>query len=408
MSYFPNRLEYGDNASVDAFGRARVSSTESLFDSTMHFNTGSLIWETEKVGAGSSVVYDSNSSSCILNVGTDASDYCLRQSRGYMRYQPGKSLIITNTFVMGSGVGNVSRRVGYFDDNDGIYLEQTGSNVNLIRRTSDSGSPVNNAVSQSSWNLDKLDGTGKSGISLNLTKAQIFCLDLQWLGEGRIRCGFNIDGSLHYVHQFTIANVISTVSMKTANLPIRYEIRSNALSSGGSLTQICSSAMIEGTFEKHGRSFVAATTTGSVAVTSRRPILSIRPKLTFDNITGVVNRMLIVPMDIVLLATSNNAYWELVYSGSLTGAVFSSVNGESSVDFDVAASAISGGISVVGGYIAASATIRAVTQFDIPMSFRYPLVLDKNGANPIPLTVVVTSMNATSNVSSVINWKEFE
>jgi hypothetical protein len=59
-------------------------------------------------------------------------------------------------------------------------------------------------VPQTNWNIDKLDGTGISGITLDISKAQILWMDIEWLGLGTVRIGFVINGNLFTViHSIT-------------------------------------------------------------------------------------------------------------------------------------------------------------------------------------------------------------
>jgi hypothetical protein len=141
-----------------------------------------------------------------------------------MSYQPGKSLLNLNTFVMNAQESGLEQRVGMFDANNGIFFEDTGTAYQIVRRSYTSGSSVDDPILQSAWNGDKLDGTGASGYTLDPTKATIMFADYEWLGMGAVRIGFVIDGRFIVAHTFKNANDLTTVYMQTANLPIRYEI----------------------------------------------------------------------------------------------------------------------------------------------------------------------------------------
>src|SRR6056300_783741 len=174
---------------------------------------------------GSGTVTDTaNKSTVNLNVTTASGDKVIRQSKRVMSYQPGKSLLILNTFVMNAQEENLEQRIGTFDANNGIFFEDTGTGYQIVRRTYVTGSAVDNDVAQSSWNGDKLDGTGASGYTLDPTKASIMFTDYEWLGMGSVRVGFVIDGKFIVAHTFLNANNLTTVYMQTANLPIRYEL----------------------------------------------------------------------------------------------------------------------------------------------------------------------------------------
>jgi len=249
----PTVIGGGDGSTAyDAFGRLRVSNPLTIFDSTNIMSKNNLFDEST-VGASSTVTYSTDKSTVNLNVDTPSSSYVIRQSKRVMSYQPGKSLLNLNTFVMDSAQTNLAQRVGMFDNDNGIYFEKTGSTLNWVRRTSTSGSSVDNPVAQSSWNGDKLDGTGASGYTLDTTKACIMFMDFEWLGMGSVRCGFVIDGKFIVAHTFLNANNLDTVYIRTANLPIRYMIIAlDTLDSTATLQQVCSTTMIEGGYAPAG------------------------------------------------------------------------------------------------------------------------------------------------------------
>lgn len=152
------------------------------------------------------------------------------------------------TGVLGTGVASTTVDVGYFDANNGVIFRQNGAtNLQLILRTSTSGTPSDaNIVAQSAWNIDKMDGTGASGITLDVTKAFILMIDLQFLGMGRVRVGFDIDGVIYYVHEFLNANVLAVPYMQTATLPVQMLL--TATSSGSTKTCYfkCATVVSEG------------------------------------------------------------------------------------------------------------------------------------------------------------------
>ena len=176
------------------------------------------------------ITHSPNDSGVILSGTTASGSTSIRQTFEYYRYQPGRSQQVLMTGVMGAKKTNVRQRIGLFDANNGLFFEQDGTNLKVVRRTKTSGVVVDNAVFQSAWNIDHLDGAGKSGILLDMSKAQIFVIDFEWLGVGRVRFGFNINGITYYCHQIFNANNLTTVYMQTANLPLRYELQNTAAS----------------------------------------------------------------------------------------------------------------------------------------------------------------------------------
>jgi len=256
MAYqLTTNIKTADSPSLDAFGRFRVSNPFTIFDSKQLFDSQPTLWDDdEETGSGTSSSHSTDTSATTISVSDSISGKRTRQTFMRFNYQPGKSFLIMLTGILattGSGTGNTFR-IGYFDDNNGIFFEDHDETLRVVRRTSTSGSPVDNAVAQSSWNLDTLDGSGLSGVTLDKTKTQIFVIDFQWLGVGRVRMGVVVNGVLIYCHEFLNSNVLDTVYMSTPNLPLRYQIENNGSGDAGSMDQICCTIVSEGGVEDNG------------------------------------------------------------------------------------------------------------------------------------------------------------
>jgi hypothetical protein len=84
---------------------------------------------------------------------------------------------------------------------------------------------VETKVPQTSFNLDRCDGTGPSGFYLDLNKIQMAYMDYSWYGAGKVRFGFKDQkGKVIYVHEFVHNNNFTEAYMRSGNLPARYEI----------------------------------------------------------------------------------------------------------------------------------------------------------------------------------------
>lgn len=319
---------------VDAFGRLRTSNPYTLFDSQARYaNDNSFDTST---ASGGTATFVTNQSATAMAVTTTNGSQVVRQTYRYFPYQPGKSLLIFTTFCMGAPKANLSQRVGYFDANNGIFLSQDGLIANINLRTSTSGSPVTTSIPQTSWNVDQMNGRGPSGLTLDLTKTQIFYVDLEWLGVGIVRTGFVIGGKYINCHTFYNANTTNTtVYMTTAVLPVRYEIlNTGTTASSSTLTQICASVISEGGYEQSSQIYWARNAT-TISVPSSNlfvPMVSIR--LNSSHLGAVV-----IPYQFsVLPLTASNYEVVVVRNVGLTGASW--VTGTfQDVDYDVSATA---------------------------------------------------------------------
>jgi len=344
-----------DTPTFDAFDRLRVSNPVTVFDSKQIADTQPLFWLDEQLsGSGTSTAYNTNQASTTIAVGTGAAGVRVRQTKRRFNYQPGKSQLIITTGVLGAGVTGITKNIGLFDDDNGLFFQLAGTTLNVVKRTYTSGSAVDTAVAQSAWSVDKMDGTGVSGITLDTTKTQIFFIDFEWLGVGRVRMGVVVAGIFHCVHEFLHANVLSVVYMSTPNLPVRYEIRNTGVAGTGTelqLVHICASVSSEGGLELTGFHLSVDRDTTSLVTannSSLYPLIAIRLK---DAYLGA----LIVPTGIAILTTSTTDFrWALILNPTVTGTAlsFTSVT-NSAVEAQVNttnATTVSGGTLLSSGY----------------------------------------------------------
>lgn len=258
MSFIEEQfIKAADSPSIDAFGRWRVSEAETLFDSKLIIDNAPLRWDdAETSGGGTGSSYNTNGASVTLSVSNLTAGKRVRQTKRRFPYQTGKSQLIVLTGVLGAAATGITRRLGYFDDNNGLFFEENPAGLSVVRRTFVTGSPVDNAVAQASWNLDKMNGTGPSGVTIDPTKAQIFIIDFQWLGVGRVRMGFVVGGKTIYCHEFLNANTtLAVVYMSVPNLPVRYSITNDGTGGIATLLQICCAVQSEAGQENIGLTF---------------------------------------------------------------------------------------------------------------------------------------------------------
>jgi hypothetical protein len=338
---------------LDAFGRQRVSQPYTLFDSQNRYAADNQ-FSTSTSGTGSST-FNTNQSSVSLAVTAGGVGSVVRQTFRNMLYQPGKGLLVLATFLMDNGTSaNLNQKVGYFNTQNGVFFQRTSGTNSFVLRTNTSGTPSDaRAAAQSTWNGDKLDGTGASGLTLDLSHPQILWMDFEWLGVGSVRCGFIINGQYIVCHTFDTANTYgTTVYMTTAILPVRYEITTTTAAVAASLTQICSSVISEGGFEATSIEHVARRTsifTNIDTAANFYPIVSIRLASTALGAVVLPNRIQFQP------TTLQNYELALLKNPTLTGASWVAVDSDANVQYDVSATAIAtAGTIVQSAYIANS------------------------------------------------------
>ena len=339
-----------DGPAIDAFGRLRVSNSETIFNHKNITSKGESVWEERTVGAGA-IAFNGNAAAVDLTLGTGATDSAVRQTGRYISYIPGKGQRITQSFIRGPPKTGVNFEVGYGDDLNGIFIGQDGlAEPKWFIRSNTSGSPVETSVLQSSWNIDTLDGSGDdgnpSGILLDLTKAQLSFIDFQWQGVGRVRTGLIIGGLIVTTHEFNHANVSTDVFMRNPSLPARYKIYNTEITaSATTLQEICTAIESEGGFVAPGLEFTALAdqveTNWRATSTTRTPIFAVR---MLNTVNGFPNRKTLRFLDAGFFATGNNVIFEVVHihDPSAITATWTAVGGGSVSEYSEDITAITG------------------------------------------------------------------
>lgn len=392
-----------NGTNVDAFGRLRVSNPFTLFDSSV---SGEPRGDFDTVTAnGGQWNYNFDANVRELSVTTTSGSSVDRQTYRVFNYQPGKSLLVMNTVCFSAPQEFLYQRVGYFDDDNGVFLELAEATFNFVIRSSSSGSLAEERIDQSSWNVDVMDGTGPSGKTLNITAPQIFWTDIEWLGVGTVRCGFVIDGEFIVCHKFHHANVMDgdtpkypTTYMSTARLPIRYTIfTTNSILEPAMMQQICSTVISEGGFTPTKITRTAGTGINVKRLTTAGtyyPVASIRFK------AGKRYSVARVSQIDILSPTVNYYRWVLLRDATLTGATWLDPSASDRVEVDTAATAVSGGTEIESGFVSS----REAAVID-PEMFQGWLGFSITGtAVTYTLAMVATSNNA--DVLAQIGWQE--
>lgn len=389
---------------IDAFGRARISNPLTLFDSSNRYRDNGL-WATSN-SAGTTYEFNANSGLIELNVTTSANAEIIRETTKVFAYQPGKSLLILNTFVFNEAKTNLRQRVGYFGAQNGYFLEQNGTDIYLVERSYVNGSVNEIKISKSNWNMDTLDGTGPSLITLNLSKAQIFWIDIEWLGVGTVRCGFIINGKMIHCHSFHHANINNLTYITTASLPLRYEIKNiEVTSSNSSMKQICSSVVSEGGYELHGQqqSVGTAITNAKTLTTAGTfyPVVSIRLKSTAMDAIVILSA-------VSLLGAGNNINynWHIIEDATVTTVSWTDAGANSSVEYTISGTAITGGKILASGYFNSSTQSSIPIQILRDILFRFQLQRNSLANTVSTLSIAVASGTDNSNIFGSLDWEE--
>lgn len=396
-----------DGANLDAFSRFRVSNPLTLFNSQFTYNLNPLLFEQITSGAGAAIAHNTtNRYATMTFAATPTGGQCYMQSYEYFTYQPGKSQLAFVTFNFEGGVADVLKFAGYSDGVNGVEFQLNGTTPRfMIYSGTGTGTQ---SVNQSSWNLDKLDGTGPSGYTLDLTKVQILIIDLQALYSGRVRVGFDIGGSIIYAHEFLHANTVSPPYLQTATLPIRCGMTCTATVST-TMYFLCCTVMSEGGLDEpnmFGYSFIQESGAVNVPVGGVH-MLSLRPKLTFN---GITNRAKLAFIDVEFFNNGNQpVYWQLCIGQAITGTTtFKDVNTTYSATEHNVLGTLSGSPAIIldEGFVPASGGAKGAV--NTAVNARYPITLDAAGAHRSlgTITLKAVSLNGTQICYGTIKFRE--
>jgi hypothetical protein len=418
-----------DTNAVDAFGRNRVSELFTLGD-YKHLYAIDPNFLDSLSGAGSSVSFLPNQAAARLQTGIGSTASVIHQTKFYHHYQPGKGQLIFTSFNFYAPQQNATKRSGYFDDRNGIYFEQVGVNTsnginpgigthNWVIRTFTSDIATETRIPQSQWNRDKCDGTGDSGFNLDITKTQLAFIDFQWLGVGRVRCGFAHDGQLITAHEFFHSNNLDKVYISNPNLPVRCEIRNTGVGIGASFDQICSSVMSEGGYIESGIDFAYTMTTTRTTPTpagAELPLIAIRLKNSFQ---GYPNRISVKLNNLSLYCENNSILYKVVklpssaYLSNAGTLTWTSASNNSGVEVCVDATTYSDGDEFASGYVPSGASqnsLSPVASGTLSAAKKNIIVQNIDSTNSeiyvLVVRTITTAGNATANVAAALQWRE--
>lgn len=304
---------------IDAFGRLRTSEEFTLADYTHTYGqNGEFL--TEISGANSNVTYNSQQAKAILKVDSGINHFVRHQSRMYHNYQPGKSQVTLQSFNFLGASSGTNKRIGLFDDYNGIFFQLSGDGTKqIVLRSNVSGSVIDNIIPQSSWNIDKLDGSTESAFNLDTTKTQLFYADYQWLGVGRVRVGFVHDGKTIIANEFYHTNNLENVYWKNPNLPVRCELDNYSETTGYIYSdQICATVISEGGYKEAGIDIAVTGARLALGNTLTTGVFALRLNTGYN---GELNRTLLRLGQTSILSTKLASYeiWRLPETGSVIG-----------------------------------------------------------------------------------------
>lgn len=397
------------NWPTDLFHRVQVAAPSTLFDSQFTYEDNPLRWE-KITASGGSVNYSPSLGAVSMGLTGTLGSLAAIQTYQYHPYQPGRAQLVRMTFNAPNTLSStVVSRIGLFDANNGIYYRKTSQNTHAFVIRYNVGLLQENIVEQADWNIDPMDGTGPSQITLDGVKAQILLIDAQWLGVGSVIVGFDINGVAYPCHKFNHANIIQDTYTRTLTLPLRYEITNpdgNVNNNGQTLQCYCSTVVSSGgDHEPHGFEFATRNTALRTCPVGGLPLISIRPRTTYGA-SLVPNRILVIPEGFGGASdAAGMGAIDLLYGAVVTGGAWVNVDSNSGMEVNFGGTAFTGGIRMGSEFIPSS--VQAKSGITAEVKGRYPIALNAAGANvDRGLTVVGYGIGGSRDLVGKIEWRE--
>ena len=397
---------------TDAFGRIRMSSPFTLGDYKHLYGLDPNF--VDSITNGGSVEFQSNKACARLTTSNNSSSRVVHQTKFYHHYMPGKSQQILSSFNFYTATANVTKRTGYYDDNNGIYFEQAGDGtLSWVIRTYVNGVVEENRKTQSQWNIDPCNGAGGSLFNLDITKTQLSFIEFQWLGVGAVTVGFVHDGAFIPCHMFYHSNNLTTVYMSSPNLPVRCEILNTGTTAGAYFDQICSTVVSEGGYVEAGIDWAVTTPAlRTVTAGATLPIMAIRLKTAFKT---YLNRMIVRMGNLNVFSDGENIKWRLLKlpdSTYINDTTWTPVDDDSGVEYCVDMTTVSDGDEMENGFVGASTQgsqkAGGAPGADMPSTAKKNYIVQNFDSSSSEVYVLVaTNLGAQStNVGVGMQWRE--
>ena len=284
VSSFP--AQYRDNV-----GRLMVTQDQNVFEADFEYGLQPMRWEAKTYGAGT-IVSTPGIGGVQMNITSAAGDITIRQSRLYFRYLPGKTLFMASAINFGTANTGQRQRVGFFDDGNGIFIEQgdpTPTNpygMFCSYRSDINGVPTDVRTSYENWTNPPTPAypSGPAS-SINWNNLQMIWIEFAWYGAGLLRWGIYIKGEPLVLHTFGVGNAATVPWARTGNLPVRYEQRNISASVANTMYHWGVSVLVRG-LQDDQRGFTypygmlnSAPTRSVANATNRFPVVSFRARV---------------------------------------------------------------------------------------------------------------------------------
>ena len=386
----------------DAFGHAQHTSPNVVDQHLFTYGSDPNSYVDETIGGGQ-VIHNVTQSCTILSVDSTSGSLSRKTSARYYPYTSGVGTELLMSIQIGdTGKTGVIRRWGLFDNNDGVYFQLSGSSFSVAQRNSIDNTEI--YVSRDAFNGDDLSSTTESEYVIDFSKLNIYFLDFEWLGSGRVRFGvISPSGKRVILHTIENANNITYPYMKRGTLPFRIENFNDTNSASTSqMKLVCASVVKQSASDRYrGLLFNKTSDRKIISGSSEVPILSFRLK---ENFNGVSNKIVAFAERYEVDVSGSSVVLNIVGNAVLTGSTFTATtSSRSSMEIDTDATSYVNGDVQDQIFYSHGSSKYDFRQDDLQSSLNNR----SDGTRPTyTISAKTLDPNGRADVSLNIRWKE--
>lgn len=388
-----NESQFGELLTTKRTPVIELNSTfgvsEPLRDRTELTNGGSIDDRNGTVTTGE----------ILLETNTDANGTAQLSSAEVGRYIPGFGAEIGLGVRLPAALsGDQTIEFGGFtsDLQDGLYFGYDADGLYVARLRD--GTEVQK-VRQADWNIDPLDGTGRSGVTIDVANGAIYQINWTWYSYGQIVWAIlaviNNKQTFIPVHQINNFIDFSGTSIVDPSLRVTVLAENNGTASNAQVYVGGRQYSIIGEYVPKYR-YTGETRPSTALSTSLQPLISFRHKDTFRN------RSVKLAGFSVINNGNADVEMEIYLAGTLTGASFGAPNGytatDTALESDIQATAITGGNCVWAGSLVPAG---AGNRFNFSN-----LDIDLDLPEEVTITLCARAFTGTPSVISAFRMKE--
>ncbi|RKD24724.1 hypothetical protein BEP19_09555 [Ammoniphilus oxalaticus] len=317
------------------------------------------------------------------------------RTRKYLRYTTGLGIRTIFNALFTLGIAGTRQIIGLGDQGEGLFFGYNGARFGILRRSNG----VDNWTEQSAWNMDRLDGSGGSGVMLDPTKGNLYRITYQGdYGVITFFVAHPSSGVWIPVHQQATGNVSTAPAIFTLHLPLMAAVDNGSTTANPVLRTSTAIAGVEGVATKAIATRQAFSNSKRIGSSSEVNLFTIQNKDLFNSVTNR-NSIRVFMLSIAVDGEAKNIEFSLRRNAVLTGnTTFTNIHTENS----------SVAYNTEGTYTQGTGSVK----FSSHLSNTDSNVIDLSSLDiPLPvgetITVTARTSGSTSTCSASLNWMEF-